>query len=193
MLFDPDHERRWAVRVEPDSLRIHEWDNWYEYEGSYWSSGQKQGVDRGESSRRVYAFHALAGHHGIFSLTPLWLASAAGAILWLGRGATSQQLLALATLLLTAVCLVFYIVLRDVEDRNYGGVSCCLRWTLWLTPLWLLCLLPAADASAPSPTLRRILGLMLAVSVLSAAYNGLNPWSHPWLFDYWSHLGWIRY
>jgi hypothetical protein len=29
--------------------------------------------------------------------------------------------------------------------------------------------------------------------VASAAYTNLDPWSHSWLFDYWSYVGWIRY
>jgi hypothetical protein len=72
-------------------------------------------------------------------------------------------------------------------------VSCCFRWTLWLIPLWLLCLIPAADGMANNVWLRRIAVLLLAVSVLSANYNCLNPWSHPWLFDYWTYIGWIQY
>ncbi len=68
-------------------------DNWYDYdyyvEGakgpvkreSYWRESQKAGVDRGEESRLIYAFHVLGGHHGVFSLTPVWLLSLTG--LWL--------------------------------------------------------------------------------------------------------------
>src|SRR5690606_27743585 len=63
-------------------------DNWYQYtytvEGrelqSYW--GSRQGIDRGEQSKWRYAWHCLLGHHGIFSLTPVWLLSTAGIVLW---------------------------------------------------------------------------------------------------------------
>ena len=59
-------------------------DNWYDYTyerngrtiESYWKN--PAGVDRGEPSREVYAFNVLVGHHGIFSLTPVWLLSVAG-------------------------------------------------------------------------------------------------------------------
>jgi hypothetical protein len=193
VLWDPQQANRWALVATERSLQIREWDNWYEYEGSYWTFKNKQGVDRGEASRLVYAFHALIGHHGIFSLTPLWIASVAGGYLWLRRGSTSQQVLAATAFLLTFVCLVFYIGLRGVEDRNYGGVSCCLRWMLWLAPLWLLCLLPACDAVADSALWRKMMIALLGLSVISASYNSMNPWSHPWLFNYWSYLGWIQY
>ena len=42
-----------------------------------------KGIDLGEPSPAVYAMHALVGHHGIFSLTPVWLLSASGTLLWL--------------------------------------------------------------------------------------------------------------
>ena len=35
--------------------------------------------------------------------------------------------------------------------------------------------------------------LLLAVSVFSAHYAAENPWSHPWIFNYWTSLGWIKY
>src|SRR5690606_7312868 len=65
-------------------------DNWYDYEytvggktrESYWRN--RQGIDRGEPSKGVYALHALVGHHGVFSLTPVWLLSFAGMGLLMG-------------------------------------------------------------------------------------------------------------
>ncbi len=68
-------------------------DNWYDYEyyvetsagpklrPSYWRETEKKGIDRGERYRSLYALHALVGHHGIFSLTPVWLLSLVG--VWL--------------------------------------------------------------------------------------------------------------
>ena len=65
---------------------------WYDYTferggrqvDSYWKN--PQGVDRGEPSRGIYAVHVLVGHHGIFSLTPVWLLSIAGTVVWMWRG-----------------------------------------------------------------------------------------------------------
>jgi len=64
------------------SVLVNQWNpnNWYDYRfkmpngrviESYWRS--PSGIDRGEASITRYAFHAIIGHHGIFSLTPLWL------------------------------------------------------------------------------------------------------------------------
>jgi len=68
-------------------------DNWYVYtfvrngreRTSYWSN--PNGIDRGEPSRSIYAWNVLIGHHGIFSLTPMWLLSVWGvALWWRGKG-----------------------------------------------------------------------------------------------------------
>ena len=51
--------------------------------GSYWQPENLRGIDRGEASPLRYAFKCLIGHHGLFSLTPIWLLSAAGCVIWL--------------------------------------------------------------------------------------------------------------
>jgi hypothetical protein len=157
-------------------------ENWYDYPGSYWIDG-RQGVDRGEPSRLRYLVHILVGHHGFFSLTPIWLASLAGIVHWVARGDWRQRYFALLTVGLFVVCVVFYVALRPLEDRNYGGVASGFRWLFWLIPLWLLVLVPAADGMAERRS-GRILGfVLLGASMLSAALPASNPWSHPWLYQ----------
>ena len=153
---------------------------------------KKAGVDRGEPSRIVYAFHALTGHHGIFSLTPIWLLTIIGLRHWLTRAELRMRGFAIAVASVSLVCLAFYL-LRPMEDRNYGGVSCGFRWMFWFIPLWLLALVPAADAWGASRVARGFAIALLIVSSFSSVYSATNPWSHPWLFQYWSHLGWINY
>src|SRR5207245_3477275 len=61
---------------------------WYEYEGSHWkvSPGTvKTGIDFAHEPKTVYAFHLLFGHHGLFSLTPVFLLSGLGLLLGLWR------------------------------------------------------------------------------------------------------------
>lgn len=165
-------------------------DNWYDYEGSYWS-GEKQGVDKGEESKVVYAFHVLIGHYGVLSLTPIWLLSMMGAVDWIRRGEDDQRLIAIATILLTLVCLLFYIGLRPLKDRNYGGVSCGFRWMFWFIPLWLMLLIPALDRMSEKRWWQVVAVLLLIVSVFSASYGSANPWVSPWLYEYWKSIGWI--
>jgi hypothetical protein len=191
MLWDPVGENRWALALEADKLCVRVWDHWYEYEGSYWFSPKKTGVDLGEPSLRVYAFQSLLGHHGVFSLTPIWLLAIGGLVGWLRHPEDRMRGFAVLVLTLTVVCLTFYIV-RPVYDRNYGGVACGFRWAFWLIPLWLIGLLPAADWIGRSRLGRWIAVGLLLVSVMSASYASLNPWSHPWLYRYWAFLGWIQ-
>jgi hypothetical protein len=196
MMWDEaTHTRLLLVRTPEGTkseIEVRDWDNWYDYEGSYWKPDKLAGVDRGEPSRLIYAFHCLIGHHGLFSLTPIWLLAAIGTGIWLITGTPTQRLLAFTTLVITAVVIAFYLS-RPQIDRNFGGVTSCLRWLIWLTPLWLLTLLPAADRLARSWTGRGVALALLGVSVFSAHYAADNPWSHPWLFDYWTSLGWIKY
>ena len=211
VVFDPAAQVRMTLDrspegVSPTEIRVHAWDNWYDYPGSYWRPENLEGVDRGEASPAEYAFHVLIGHHGLFSLTPLWLLSVAGCAIWLASGrrkppgtspsprgpANVQFFLAATTLLITLVVIAFYLT-RPQIDRNYGGGTCCLRWLIWLTPLWLLTMLPAAEWLSRSWWGRGTMLVLLAISVFSAHYAADNPWSHPWIFDYWTALGWIKY
>ena len=116
-----------AVTADERSVQAFVWNQWYEYEGSYWLDDRKTGVDRGEPSRAAYAFHVLLGHHGILSLTPIWLLSLVGAGLWLRRGESGLRGVTAGIVLVTRVCLAFYLA-RPLADRNYGGV--CLRFPL---------------------------------------------------------------
>lgn len=192
VVWDREGQDRLAVVHAGDALELRAWDHWYDYERSYWTSGRKTGVDLGEPSPAVYAFHVLVGHHGIFSLTPIWLLAAAGAVMLLARDERGLRGFAAMTVVLTVVVIGFYL-LRPLEDRNYGGVTNGLRWSFWLIPLWLVLMLPAADAvTARRGGLIFALALLL-ISILSVNYQPLNPWSHPWLFDYWTYTGWIQY
>ncbi|MBW8883894.1 MAG: DUF2029 domain-containing protein [Planctomycetia bacterium] len=179
-------------------------DNWYDYPGSYWLPENLRGIDVGESSPWRYAFNCLIGHHGLFSLTPIWVLSAAGCGIWIwrsirgSRNATegvpysASSTVAVITLLTSAIVLGFYLT-RPQIDRNYGGGTCCLRWLIWLTPLWLVTLLPAVDWLSRNRWGRALCVALLVVSVFSASYATDNPWSHPWIFDYWTAMGWIDY
>jgi hypothetical protein len=191
MLWDLDGHDRLALAADENGLRIHAWDHWYEYERSYWVAGRKTGVDLGEPSRVAYAFSVLLGHHGVFSLTPVWLLSAVGIGCWLTRDKDRMRGFAVLVLTLTLLCLAFYIA-RPLEDRNYGGVSCGFRWMFWFTPLWLIAMLPAVDMIAGRRMWRNVAIALLLVSAISAAYASLNPWSHPWLYRYWAYLGWVE-
>ena len=213
ILWDHKSQMRLALVQTGDGsgvIEVRRWDDWYDYEGSYWRPENVSGIDRGEGSPLKYAFHCLIGHHGLLSLTPIWFFSAAGCVLWsmsfrpasgklLSASTTvfrddrkTKLALAATTILVSLVVLAFYLT-RPQNDRNYGGGTCCLRWLLWLAPLWLLTMLPAVNWLLQRRWGFAVALLALAVSVFSAHYALDNPWSHPWIFDYWTYLGWIKY
>jgi hypothetical protein len=194
LVWDSEQQRRWVLvrGSKSGELEVRGWDNWYEYDGSYWTDERRSGVDRGEASQLVYGFHMTFGHRGIFSLTPVWLISVMGIGVWLARGDRTLRTLAAIVAITTLVCATFY-VSRPLIDRNYGGVAAGFRWMFWFTPLWLLTAIPAADAIGRSKAWRGFAWVLLAISVVSATYPSQNPWSQSWIFEYWSNLGWIQY
>jgi hypothetical protein len=174
---------------------------WYEYEGSHWKTDpgvERHGIDFAYNyeSKFTYAFHLLLGHHGLFSLTPIFLLGLAGCvaeIYMMARGESPDLrpgLMAGLTLGLMVVVAGFYI-LRG--HGNYGGWTAGPRWFIWLTPFLLLAMLPAVDWLAPRRWGRVLAYVFLAISVISASYPAWNPWRHPWLYNWMEKLDWIRY
>ena len=173
---------------------------WYEYEGSSWyDPGKlKRGIDwarrnLGETVPQ-YAFHLLAGHHGLFSLTPVFALAIPGA--WLAakgrtRDAASGLLWHVAWMALacTVVLVTFYLVKSD----NYGGNCCSARWLQWLTPLLLLAGLPAVDRLTRTRGGLALLAVLAFFSMVSAASSNYSPWRRPWLYDLMVWAGWPGY
>lgn len=199
-LWDETNQQRLGLRLDlPNTIGVYQWDDWYDYPGSYWIGDRKKGVDLGEPSKITYAFHCLIGHHGIFSLTPFWLLAVYGAIVSFRRSdkisfatlANPQLLLVGAIVITTLVCTGFYLA-RPLEDRNYGGVCSGLRWVFWMTPLWfwLAC---EGLKSVKHFAFRRATELALLISVFSSNYPWTNPWTAPWIMQLWEHWGLINY
>ena len=185
-IFDLQNTRRYALQQVGSVFEIRVWDNWYDYDvngrPSYWLPGSARGVDLGEPSRLQYLIHMTVGHHGIFSLTPIWIFSLLGiAVAWRDPEPIWRQL-AYVLLTLTFVLLVFY-TMRPLADRNYGGVASGFRWFFWLTPLFLLMLIPAWRIIRKSMLLIWLWSICLAISIYSGLHSFLNPWQHPWYFS----------
>ncbi len=186
---------------------------WYEYEGSHWRkpgpNEVRRGIDwaRNQETRAQYAVHLLVGHHGLFSLTPIWLLAVAGMFrfsladirFWVFRSRRQgnadevetriRGLVAALTLALSVVVVGFYLFSSD----NYGGWTSGLRWLIWLSPLWLLCMSASADWLAGRGWGRGLAHVLLAFSVLSVSYPAWNPWRHPWIYRFMEALGWPGY
>jgi hypothetical protein len=173
---------------------------WYTYPGSHWlPEGQtKPGIDyarRNGETVGQYALHLMIGHHGWFSLMPVWVLSLLGMLVALGRLSDKdrpQRILAwaiLMTLLISGAVIGFYLLKSD----NYGGWTNGPRWLMWLSPLWLLALLPVVDWLS-----RRRWGVVLSLSLLAGSmmsmnYQSWNPWRHPWIYNWLESQGWPGY
>lgn len=180
---------------------------WYLYEGSHWQvkpGEMKSGIDwAGQyETKGVYAFHLLLGHHGLFSLTPIFVLAFIGMILAFKKRTSAEHSsgsdahlwhiwsrFALLTLLLSLVVIGFYILRSD----NYGGWSCGPRWLMWLTPFWLLTMVPILDRLLQRRWGRVIACILLLLSVMSASYPAWNPWRQPWIYNWMDSQGWIPY
>ena len=203
---DPTTGSRARLVRSGGTMELRAWNDWYDYEyrcggttrQSYWRNAANQAIiDQGEPDRWRYAFHCLLGHHGLFSLTPAWLLLPWA---WLRAGgptkehpapSVSTRQIAGITVVLTVICFAFYLS-RPLVDRNYGGTSSALRWMLWLIPFWIVSLPPALDQAASSAIGRRVVYLLLGLSMVSASYPTWNPWTHPWIANFLNYLGWIK-
>jgi hypothetical protein len=178
---------------------------WYEYPGSNFNPQAPPELHRGVDFAReketyaTYVFHFFLGHHGLFSLTPVWLLALAGIAVGLSsrradkmsiadapagnsrsRHGNAQRAIAAMTLLVSVVVIAFY--LSPLAPRNYSGWTLGLRWLMWLTPLWLLSLVPVVDWLAKSRVGRAFACLLLAISTISAVLPAGSPWHHPWIY-----------
>jgi hypothetical protein len=181
---------------------------WYNFEGSHWAkvgTSAAKGIDFNQEPTSVYAFHLLFGHHGWFSLTPVWLVAFAGLV---GLGIRSAAdvrkmfgkpadtgwtpaVFAAMTLVVSATVFAFY--LTRTQSYNYGGFTSGPRWLFWLIPLWVIAIVPAADRLAGSRMGRWMCAILLAFSVLSVFYPAANPWRHPWILNLMEFTGFKRY
>jgi hypothetical protein len=170
---------------------------------------QPRGVDKAPDSFPVYLLHCVIGHHGVLSLSPIFLFTLAGWAITLRQmparlrrdglamlGAADLNWVHAMGLALTAVVLAFF--LTRTENYNYGGVSVALRWLLWLVPLWLLAMLPAMSSGActdskeaatlrgpsaggaESPSCGRVRTALGAVALAVSAFSAWYPWDNPW-------------
>lgn len=156
---------------------------------SYWAN--PQGIDRNLDSPLTYLLHCTIGHHGILSLSPIFLLSIVGWLRLKTRTAEPYRPLLWMGLGLTALILAFY--LTRTGNYNYGGNTVALRWALWLVPFWLIALLPALDDFADRRWFRTVAALLLAVSSFSAWEAVGHPWRPSWLYSRMEKAGWIDY
>jgi hypothetical protein len=108
---------------------------------------------------------------------------------WRERLADPFVMIALLTAYLTVVVVGFYLVISN----NYGGNTSGPRWLFWLTPFWLLTMLPVVDRLSVSRRGRIVALVLLGISVASVTFPAWNPWRQPWLYQFMDSQGLIPY
>ena len=155
---------------------------------SYWTN--PQGLDANTESPLTYLMHCVIGHHGILSLTPVFLLSLASLCRPKSWKHPVRPFL-LPTVILTIAVLGFY--LTRTQNYNYGGTSAGLRWAFWLIPFWLVSMVPLVEHWWNRKPLRVVITVLFAGSVLSTSTAVSNPWQHPWLYTQMKAQGWFDY
>lgn len=162
----------------------------YHYEGSYWN--QPKGIDAADDPKWFYLFNLVLGHHGVLSLTPVFILSFVGFFV-------SDRLQGIFRLggALTAAMVIVY----TLQTHNYGGNCQGARWLFWLIPFWLLTLPAVVRQALPIRRYRWIVYLLLIVSLSSVGFalsghkeiGRPGPWSSSWLHLAMRSAGWIDY
>jgi hypothetical protein len=154
----------------------------YTYQGSYWNAPLEfDYYNKEPEPRAVYLFHMTFGHHGFFSLTPIFLLAAWGMLATLFDPERRLRAAAWLTLIVSAAVFAFYA--WTPSARNYGGSTQGMRWLFWLAPLWLVMLPRGVEAGQRSRFARGLALALLAVSIFSVGFAMRAPWSHPWIVE----------
>lgn len=132
-------------------------------------------IDALREPKTIYAWNVLFGHHGLFSMTPIYLLGA-----WeLGRSLLRRRYLAesLVALGSLAAFLVFFIV----RTRNYGGWCVGMRWLVPVMPFLLLYFGIWVDRAQLT---KKVWAVVLA-ALLIGAFHVQDGLTSPFQFSVW--------
>jgi hypothetical protein len=133
------------------------------------------GIDGLYEPKPTYAFNVLFGHHGLFSMTPLYLFG-----LWeLVRSIKTRRLLAESLVILASVLafLGFFIM----RTHNYGGWAVGMRHLVPIMPLLLLCFGMWVDRVR----LTRLLWALVALAFSVSCFNVQDALDSPFQYSVW--------
>ncbi|MEP3481827.1 MAG: hypothetical protein ABJZ55_21470 [Fuerstiella sp.] len=164
----------------------------YVHEGvpSYWVS--PKGIDANAEHPAVYLFHCVVGHHGLLSLTPVFLLAFPGWwFIFRGSQPKGWKLIGAMGVFLSVVILAFY--LTRTKNYNYGGNTSGLRWILWLVPFWWYALARMIGRSLSSKLGMVCLLLLTVASGFSSMASLRTAWKPNWIYQTAARQGWIDY
>jgi hypothetical protein len=145
-----------------------------DFVGNYFR-GRQTGIDALKEPKHIYGFNVLLGHHGLFSMTPLFAFGGYELVQAIRTGRRRAFAVALSAVVL--LFLSFYIF----RSRNYGGWCVGMRWLVPIMPLLLLYFGLWLDRVKLSNT---VLGsVLLAFSV--SAFHVQDGLTSPFQFSVW--------
>lgn len=133
------------------------------------------GIDALREPKLVYAFNALLGHHGLFSMTPLYIFGAYE----LARSLVKRRWLG-ESLVVAATVLAFlgFFIFRT---RNYGGWCVGMRWFVPIMPLLLLYFGMWVDRVR----LTRVLWAAVLAAFCVSCFNVQDALTSPFQYSVW--------
>lgn len=136
---------------------------------------QPGGIDGLREPKLIYAFNTLLGHHGLFSMTPLYCFG----IYELVRSLSTRRLLAES--LVVAGAVVAFLAFFILRTRNYGGWCVGMRWLVPIMPLLLLYFGVWIDRVR----LTRPLWVLVLLAFSVSCFNVQDALSSPFQYSVW--------
>jgi hypothetical protein len=148
------------------------------YKGSYFG-GRRAGIDALFEPKTTYAFNVLLGHHGVFSMTPLFGFS----LFEIGRRLWKRDKYRAETIVFTVaftVVTAFYIY----RTHNYGGWCVGMRWLVPVMP-WLVLLF---GMWLDRTKLGRVKWSLVVAAFAVSAFNVQDGLTSPFQFSVWHNF-----
>jgi len=148
----------------------------YLFRDGYWTD--PVGIDALNEPKYIYFFNILLGHHGLFSMTPVFLLAAWSIVKTVrDRGKRMPEALAVG------VPVLLTLLLLGIRTRNYGGVCAGLRWMILAMPLLFLFVAEWIDRHRSG----RAMVLLAVLFLIGLAMAADVPWANagPWHNSAW--------
>lgn len=143
--------------------------------------GGRQGIDALREPKTIYAWNVLLGHHGVFSMTPVFCFGLYELVRSLKKRIHLPEALVVTAVL--GAAFYFYIF----RTRNYGGWSVGMRWLVPFMPLFILYLGRFLDRVRPKPLTLGAVTLAFGVGCFHVQDGLTSPFQysvwHNWIED----------
>jgi hypothetical protein len=141
---------------------------------------QPGGIDGLREPKWLYAYNTLLGHHGLFSMTPLYCFG----LYELVRSFKARRLVAES--LVIAAVVVAFLTFFIWRTRNYGGWCVGMRWYVPIMPLLLLYFGLWIDRVR----ITRLLWALVLLAFSVSCFNVQDALSSPFQYSVWHN--WIE-